>query len=102
HKSNLPLPPRFRNLEKHGSWLRQVPQRDGSAILFTEALTYGTWPWTADAERRSLLYKYTPGHMQWDHDLPERDVPDARWSAEQLRVLERPYAARRESVRENE
>src|SRR4029077_7453515 len=98
HKSNLPIPQQFKYFEKSGSWLQQVPQKAGSAILFTEALTHGTWPWTAETERRSLLYKYTPGYMQWDHDPPITDVPDARWTAEQLRLLERPYIASRKNV----
>ena len=37
----------------------------GDVVFFTEALIHGTMPWTAENERRSLLYKYSPGHSAW-------------------------------------
>ena len=37
---------------------------DGT-LADTEALIHGTMPWTADHERRALLYKYSPGHSAW-------------------------------------
>src|SRR5579859_6504069 len=63
HKSNFPAPQRLKLFEWQGPWLHQVPQKAGSVVIFTEALTHGTWPWTAEAERRSLLYEFSPGHM---------------------------------------
>ena len=32
----------------------------GSICVFTECLTHGTLPWTAEHERRSLIYRYNP------------------------------------------
>ena len=32
----------------------------GDAVIFTEALTHGTLPWTAAHERRLLRYLYSP------------------------------------------
>lgn len=99
HKSNLPCPAEFKTFETTGPWLQQVPQKAGSAIMFTEALTHGTWPWTVDTERRSLLYKYSPGHMSWAQKYPSADdAPGADWSAEARRILEPPYVQQRAKI----
>jgi ectoine hydroxylase-related dioxygenase (phytanoyl-CoA dioxygenase family) len=99
HKSNLPCPSHFKTFERTGPWVLQVPQRAGSAIIFTEALTHGTWPWTADAERRSLLYKFSPGHMSWARDYPAAaDVPEADWSAAARQILTPPFVQQRPVV----
>jgi len=99
HKSNFPCPDAIKRFEQTGPWLQQVPQKAGSAIIFTEALTHGTWPWIADTERRSLLYKYCPGHMAWGASYPRaEDVADAAWTDEQRRILEPPYIGRRATV----
>jgi hypothetical protein len=71
HKANLPCPKEFITFEETGPWMIHVPAKAGSAIIFSEALTHGTWPWTASHERRSLLYKYTPGHIAWAGDTPD-------------------------------
>ena len=77
----------------------------GSAVIFIEALTHGTLPWTADHERRALLYRYTPGHMafvgryrqdgrsepDWAYPRPA-DAPDDDLNQELRRLLEPPYA----------
>lgn len=99
HKSNLPCPAWIKAFERPGPWLQQVPQKAGSAVIFTEALTHGTWPWTVDHERRSLLYKFAPGHMAWSNSYPSAaDTPEADWTDEQRRILEPPYIGRRATV----
>jgi len=96
HKSNLPCPEGIKQLERLGPWSIQVSQPAGSAIIFTEALTHGTWPWTVDRERRSLLFKYSPGHMSWAPTYPAADdVPEAADDAVLRRILEPPYIGRR-------
>ena len=70
HKANLPVPKRFISLEETGPWVVRVPVQAGDAILFSEACTHGTWPWRAKHERRSLLYKYAPGHTAWAAPYP--------------------------------
>jgi ectoine hydroxylase-related dioxygenase (phytanoyl-CoA dioxygenase family) len=37
----------------------------GSVTLFSEATTHGTQAWTANHERRSLLYKYCASQLTW-------------------------------------
>jgi hypothetical protein len=60
HKAGEPLPP-----EIPTAWIREVPLRAGSVLVFTEALTHCTIPWTAPTERRAVLFKYSPGHLAW-------------------------------------
>jgi ectoine hydroxylase-related dioxygenase (phytanoyl-CoA dioxygenase family) len=47
------------------SWIVDVPLLAGDVVIFTEALTHGTSPWRAPYVRRSMLYKYAPGHSTW-------------------------------------
>ena len=104
HKSNFACPPNFASFEKTGPWLQPVPQKAGSAVIFTEALTHGTLAWTAAHERRALFYRYTPGHMafvgryredgleQPDGGYPQPShSPEDDWSPEERRILEAPY-----------
>ncbi len=37
----------------------------GDMLIFTEALVHGTTTWASENRRRSLLYKYSPGHSTW-------------------------------------
>ncbi len=96
HRQNWREPPHPGGFAPE-SLLRQVPQPAGSALIFTEALRHGTLPWTADHERRSLLYKYCPGHMAWGHRLPAPALL-ARLTENQRRLLEPPYVYRRQPV----
>src|SRR3954452_18774058 len=40
----------------------------GDLLVFTEALTHATAPWQGPHERRTLLYKYSPGNSSWGKD----------------------------------
>lgn len=64
HKSNVPLPEDWRLAEECSPACR-IDQRAGSAIIFTEALAHGTYPWTGQTERRSLVYKFAPRYLAW-------------------------------------
>ena len=60
HKAGFALPPTFdRDLTV------QVPLAAGDVIVFSEALTHGTLPWRSGEERRTLVYKYSPGNSAW-------------------------------------
>jgi len=67
----------------------------GDVVIFTEALTHGTAPWQADHQRRTLLYKYSPGNSSWGKD--EKLAPElAPMLTERQRLLfEPPYVAYR-------
>jgi hypothetical protein len=67
HKSHFVgnLPADVRGYRRRPSYVIQPPLEAGDVVIFTEALVHGTAPWTADHERRALLYKYSPGHSAW-------------------------------------
>lgn len=60
HRANFRLPDPVPD-----SWVVTVPLTAGDVVIFTEGLTHGTAPWTAEYPRRTLLYKYAPGHSAW-------------------------------------
>ena len=95
HKGNLALPGAWRDLSKgvHDSVTR-VAAKPGDAIIFTEALTHGTLPWTSDAPRTTVFYKFSPHSSSWgayyfDPD-DYRQYPDV--TDRQLAILEPPNA----------
>lgn len=94
HKANFAIPRRFVSLEETGPWVVRVPVEAGDVILFSEACTHGTWPWRARHERRSLLYKYAPGHVAWASPYPSpADAPEIDYPERLQRILDAPYAA---------
>jgi ectoine hydroxylase-related dioxygenase (phytanoyl-CoA dioxygenase family) len=95
HKSNIPAPHAFRTLEKQGLWLIQPPLKAGDVLIFTEALTHGTLPWTSTQERRALLYKYSPGHQTWGRT---KRVADETMDETQRLLMEPPYVHNRAIV----
>jgi len=60
HRANFALPAGVPD-----SWPVVVPMQAGDLVFFTEGLTHATATWRAPYERRSLLYKYAPGHSTW-------------------------------------
>ncbi len=71
HKAAFPLPPTFER-----ELAVQVPLAAGDVVVFTEALIHGTLPWFGDQQRRTLLFKYSPGSsayslVQWPAELVE-------------------------------
>jgi ectoine hydroxylase-related dioxygenase (phytanoyl-CoA dioxygenase family) len=73
----------------------EVPLGRGDVVLFTEALTHGTLPWRGPGQRRTLLYKYSPGNSSWGKDeaLPPALAP--MLSPRQRLLFEPPYMALR-------
>jgi len=69
HKSNFisSLPKDIRTFKRPAHYVVQPEYEAGDAIFFTEALIHGTMPWRAEHERRSFLYKYSPGHSAWSN-----------------------------------
>lgn len=91
HKSNVPLPREWRELDEPQAFVRRVTGPAGCAILFTEALAHGTLPWRGQNERRTLFMKYNPHPLSWAvpryDSLSFSDLTDA-----QRRILEGPNA----------
>jgi hypothetical protein len=65
HKANLECPDKMRKWEQYQEYVTEINARAGDAVIFSEACTHGTLPWTADHQRRAILYKYNTGHMAW-------------------------------------
>jgi hypothetical protein len=90
HKSSFPLPASIADLTTETFPLVQIPQKAGSVVIFTEAVTHGSLPWVAETNRRALLFKYCPGHIQWERDSPLADLGHP-WTDRQRRALALPY-----------
>ncbi|QHT61232.1 phytanoyl-CoA dioxygenase family protein [Paenibacillus lycopersici] len=64
HKSNYRTPAEYKHYSEIGPVVH-IPQKAGDVLIFSEALTHGTFAWQAAHERRSLLYKYSPAMISW-------------------------------------
>ena len=95
HKANWPLPASAA-AALSAEQLRlpvgaQVPRAPaGSCTIFSEGLVHGTWPWTADHDRRCMLYKYSQKHItQGPNAVPPSNV---ELSPAQQRLFQPPHA----------
>ena len=77
-----------------------VHQKAGDVVIFTEALTHGTLPWRAGHPRRSILIKYSPGHLSWGRGRYSDDLRQKMESEDQRLMLEPPYVSNRKVVTE--
>ena len=96
HKSNFTdnVPDDVRRFERVPHYVTQPAVEPGDALIFTEALIHGTMPWTADHERRALLYKFSPGHSSWAQTYYNpADYPTA--TAQQIRIMASPSVGSR-------
>ena len=100
HKSNYATPSRVAQLDRDLGCVRQVEASAGDCIVFTEALTHGTLPWTAAHERRSILYKYSPGTLSYASKYLPGGVEEVleEFTPQQRAVLEPPYRPNRPSL----
>jgi hypothetical protein len=60
HKTNFLRPSPISLLQEDADIVRNPSLRTGDLLIFTEALTHGTLPWTAAYDRRAVLYRYSP------------------------------------------
>ncbi len=98
HKANYPCPSVLKRLEAYQECIVQPVAPAGAAVLFTEALTHGTLPWRGAGERRSILFKYSPGFQAWGAGYPPLDELLADLSPEARLVMERPYRPNRPTL----
>jgi len=98
HKANIPCPQEIKRWEAQRDCVVQVAAPAGSAVIFTEALTHGTLPWRGQGQRRSILYKMSPGFLAWGgapvfaQEFLDQLTPDQR------AVLTPPYRPNRPVV----
>ena len=99
HKCNLltELPTDVRRFERPAHYVVQPPLEAGDVLFFTEALIHGTMPWTAEHQRRSLLYKYSPGHSAWSEHYYDISKYEGL-TEQQKRMLLPPSVGRRPRV----
>lgn len=97
HKSNFlsAIPADVRSFDRPSPYVVQPEVEAGDALFFTEALVHGTMPWTAEHERRALLYKYSPGHSAWSGNFYDLDEFDTL-TEQQRRILSPPSIGGRE------
>lgn len=98
HKSNFALnvPEEVRSFKCIPHYLANPSAETGDALIFTEATMHGTLPWTAENERRTLLYKFTPGHVSYASTYYNHD--DYEDLTEQQKRVLTPPSARRPNV----
>ena len=98
HKANYDAPRDVARLERDIGMVQQVAAPAGSAVIFTEALTHGTLPWKASHQRRSILYKYSPGPLANEGRYVPEGADLDEFTPAQRAVLQPPYQDRRPSV----
>src|SRR5205823_13544254 len=98
HKSNMPFPDRYRDLAAPVEAIVQLPLDAGDVVIFTEALSHGALAWSAERERRVLMYKYSPGYMQWERGSPFVDPGAHEWTDVQRQILRGPYEGGRTGI----
>ncbi|WP_308639677.1 phytanoyl-CoA dioxygenase family protein [Paenibacillus silvisoli] len=86
HKSNFPTPKEFLDYSDIGPTVH-VPQKAGDVLIFSEALTHGTFPWQAAHERRSMLYKFAPAMISWAEYSREQSLLDQLTDEQKERML---------------
>jgi ectoine hydroxylase-related dioxygenase (phytanoyl-CoA dioxygenase family) len=108
HKSNYQTPEWISEAVEDASSPDELPPEvvvpeapAGSVSIFTEALTHGTAPWVADHQRRSLLYKYSPGYQSWSENYPEPPA-GVEFTSRQERLFEPPHVSGRSPVVEDD
>ena len=98
HKANLDCPDSMRKWELYREYVTEINADAGDAVIFTEACTHGTLPWTADHQRRAILYKYNTGHMAWSGGGlggPAPDYWDELTEPQQAALLRPSHHSRR-------
>ena len=95
HKSHFlrAIPSDVRSFDRRPHYVRQPAVEAGDALIFTEALVHGTMPWTAEHERRSFLYKYSPGHSAWQINYYDLDAYEGL-TDQQKRLMMPPVGSR--------
>jgi hypothetical protein len=90
-------------LETDIGMVKQISAPAGSAVIFTEALTHGTLPWKGAQQRRSILYKYSPGPIASCERAVPADLGERleEFTPQQQDLLRPPYSPRRFSLIED-
>jgi len=103
HKANFACPEEILIYEQNPEIVYNVPCKAGDMVIFNEATIHGTLPWTAQHERRSLLYRYSPKYLHFAGGSYTTSQPD--WVSElteaQQAALEPPYIYNRPLIEDD-
>jgi ectoine hydroxylase-related dioxygenase (phytanoyl-CoA dioxygenase family) len=100
HKSNFKMPKGMMDGEAYEEFIVQPVTKAGDVILFSEGTVHGAKAWSADTQRRTCLYRFTPatnvyGRSYFGHEgggWPTKMYEGL--TTAQRAVLEPPYANR--------
>jgi Phytanoyl-CoA dioxygenase (PhyH) len=92
HRANFPI-----SSQAAAEMAIDVPLRAGDLVVFTEALTHGTARWQGSQQRRTLLYKYSPGNSAWSHQVWPVELLDACTPTQRL-LLQPPSVGNHQPV----
>ena len=83
HKANYRPAVQMLRLEEDWGCVQQIVAPAGSLVIFNEALIHGTLPWQPiNRERRSVLFKYSPGFMSWGSPAKQCPIEDPTFEEE--------------------
>jgi hypothetical protein len=95
HKADFPLP---NGVGLEHPLVVEVPMAPGDVVFFSEALTHGTLPWRAAHQRRTLIYKYSPGSSSWARQPACRPEVLNELTEQQRRLCQPPSVAEHATV----
>jgi hypothetical protein len=95
HKGRFPMPG---HITMDHELVIDVPMDAGDVVIFSEALIHATRPWRSTEQRRTLLYKYSPGSSSWESRPPCRAETLDSLTPQQRRLCQPPSVAYHESV----
>lgn len=99
HKSNYRPPGSVISLREDWGCVHQIVAPAGSVVIFNEALVHGTLPWQPDdRERRSILFKYSPGFLSWGSP---QEVPFADPTPDEAAIYDFPRRTGRTALGSN-
>lgn len=103
HKANYPCPTEILECDPEEDSVLHVPCKAGDLLIFNEATTHGTLPWTAKHQRRTLMYRFSPKYLHFAGGYYASQFPE--WTNElteaQRAVLEPPYIYNRPLIEED-
>lgn len=98
HKANFAVPPALADLADPNlnEFVRQPAVHPGDVLIFTEAVLHGTLPWTADHQRRTVIYRFAPAGSAYGRGyLPSWPAEALEGMSEAQRcVMAEPYHPR--------
>jgi hypothetical protein len=98
HKANFSVPPALADLAdpELNEFVVQPVLAPGDCLIFSEATLHGTLPWTADHQRRTVIYRFAPAGSAYGRGyLPTWPAEATEGMSEaELCVMEPPYHPR--------